>query len=83
MIGTCLAERDHHTVGSGSAPRPAIAVDGKALSGSAHRIQRYRHLLSAVSHAPTVTLAQREVGAKTIERALSPVPSDVVSPVRG
>lgn len=48
-------------------PRPAIAVDGKALSGSAHRQQRHRHLLSAVTHAPTVTLAQREVGAKTNE----------------
>ncbi|MET7694373.1 ISAs1 family transposase [Streptomyces sp. NPDC005483] len=69
VVGTYLAERDHHTVGSGSAPRPAIAVDGKALSGSAHRAQRHRHLLSAVTHAPTVTLAQREVGAKTNETA--------------
>ncbi|MFJ9382121.1 ISAs1 family transposase, partial [Streptomyces sp. NPDC101455] len=69
VIGTYLAERDHHTVGSGSAPRPAIAVDGKALSGSAHRTQRHRHLLSAVTHAPTITLAQREVGAKTNETA--------------
>ncbi|MEU1520162.1 hypothetical protein ABZ490_50035 [Streptomyces sp. NPDC005811] len=40
-------------------------MDGKALSGSAHR----RHLLSAVTHAPTVSLAQREVGAKTNEPA--------------
>jgi hypothetical protein len=48
-----------------SAPRP----DGKALSGSAHRQQRHRHLLSAVTHAPTVTLAQREVGDKTNETA--------------
>ena len=52
---------------TGSAPRPAIAVDGKALSGSAHRQQRHRHLLSAVTHAPAVTLAQVEVGAKTNE----------------
>ncbi|WP_327137649.1 ISAs1 family transposase [Streptomyces sp. NBC_01340] len=44
-------------------------MDGKALSGSAHRRQRHRHLLSAVTHAPTVTLAQREVGAKTNETA--------------
>ncbi|MGW4986007.1 ISAs1 family transposase [Streptomyces mirabilis] len=69
-IGAYLAERDHTDVGTtGSAPRPAIAVDGKALSGSAHRTQRHRHLLSAVTHAPTVTLAQREVGAKTNETA--------------
>lgn len=71
-VGACLAERDHTEVagrGTGSAPRPAIAVDGKALSGSAHRQQRHRHLLSAVTHAPTVTLAQREVGTKTNETA--------------
>ncbi|MFB6961576.1 ISAs1 family transposase [Streptomyces sp. NPDC056309] len=70
VIGAYLAERDHiNADGTGSAPRPAIAVDGKALSGSAHRGQRHRHLLSAVTHAPTVTLAQREVGAKTNETA--------------
>lgn len=74
-IGAYQAERDHtgidHTDigGTGSAPRPAIAVDGKALSGSPHRQQRHRHLLSAVTHTPTVTLAQREVGAKTNETA--------------
>jgi predicted transposase YbfD/YdcC len=69
-IGAYLAEHDHTAVDvTGSAPRPAIAVDGKALSGSAHRQQRHRHLLSAVTHAPTVTLAQREVGAKTNETA--------------
>ena len=69
-IGAYLAERDHTTIGvTGSAPRAAIAVDGKALSGSAHRAQRHRHLLSAVTHAPTVTLAQRELGAKTNETA--------------
>ncbi|MFB7577076.1 ISAs1 family transposase [Streptomyces sp. NPDC056165] len=66
VIGAYLAERDHIDAdGTGSAPRPAIAVDGKALSGSAHRGQRHRHLLSAVTHAPTVTLA----GAKTNETA--------------
>ncbi|MFJ2632287.1 ISAs1 family transposase [Streptomyces sp. NPDC087422] len=54
-----------------SARRPgaAIAVDGKALSGSAHRRQRHRHLLSAVTHAPAVALAQAEVGVKTNETA--------------
>jgi len=69
-IGAYLAGHDHTDAGAtGSAPRSAIAVDGKALSGSAHRQQRHRHLLSAVTHAPTVTLAQREVGAKTNETA--------------
>ncbi|MFJ5531276.1 transposase [Streptomyces sp. NPDC093261] len=34
-----------------------------------HRRRHHRHLLSAVTHAPTVTLAQREVGAKTNETA--------------
>lgn len=69
-VGAYLAEH-HHTAARGtrSARRPAIAVDGKALSGSAHRHQRHRHLLSAVTHAPSVTLAQREVGAKTNETA--------------
>ncbi|MGW1365329.1 ISAs1 family transposase [Streptomyces chartreusis] len=69
-IGAYLA--GHNRTGAdatGSVPRPAIAVDGKALSGSAHRQQRHRHLLSAVTHAPTVTLAQREVGAKASETA--------------
>ncbi|MFJ7146662.1 ISAs1 family transposase [Streptomyces sp. NPDC100445] len=70
VIGAYLAEGDHTGVGAtGSAPRPAIAVDGKALSGSAHRQQRHRHLLSAVTHGLAVTLAQREVGAKTNETA--------------
>ncbi|QFQ99377.1 ISAs1 family transposase [Streptomyces phaeolivaceus] len=70
VIGVYLAERDHTDAGTtGFAPRSAIAVDGKALSGSAHRQQRHRHLLSAVTHTPTVTLAQREVGAKTNETA--------------
>ncbi|MFD0227794.1 ISAs1 family transposase [Streptomyces hirsutus] len=68
-IGAYLAGHNHTDADTGLAPRPAIAVDGKALSGSAHRQQRHRHLLSAVTHAPTVTLAQREVGAKTNETA--------------
>ncbi|MFF3484128.1 ISAs1 family transposase [Streptomyces sp. NPDC002701] len=68
-IGAYLAGHNHNHTGTGLAPRPAIAVDGKALSGSAHRQQRHRHLLSAVTHAPAVTLAQREVRAKTNETA--------------
>lgn len=55
--------------GTGLVPRPAIAVDGKALSGSAHRRQRHPHLLSAVTHVPAVTPAQQKVGAKTNETA--------------
>mgnify|MGYP001048007096 CR=1 FL=1 len=70
VIGAYLAGHGHTDADiTALAPRPAIAVDGKALSGSAHRQQRHRHLLSAVTHAPTVTLAQREVGAKTNETA--------------
>ena len=72
-IGAYLAGHHHTGVdATGLALRPAIAVDGKALSGSAHRQQRHRHLLSAVTHAPTVTLAQREVGAKTNETTAFP-----------
>lgn len=44
-----------------------IAVDGKALKGSARLTAKRRHLLSAVTHDPVVTLAQVEVGAKTNE----------------
>ncbi|MEV6319001.1 hypothetical protein [Streptomyces sp. NPDC051776] len=69
-MGAYLAERDHTAAGdTGSAPRPAIAVDGKALSGSGYRPQCHRHLLSAVTHVPAVTLGLREVGAKTNETA--------------
>ncbi|MEV7343608.1 ISAs1 family transposase [Streptomyces sp. NPDC093544] len=54
---------------SPSAPgRPrVIAVDGKALKGSARLTATHRHLLSAVTHGTVVTLAQVEVGAKTNE----------------
>lgn len=69
-VGAYLAEHDRGDVQAAAAPGRAIAVDGKALAGSAHLVQRHRHLLSAVSHAPaTITLAQREVGAKTNETA--------------
>lgn len=44
-----------------------IAVDGKALRGSAHLDQPRRHLLSAVTHGCPVTLAQAETGSKTNE----------------
>jgi hypothetical protein len=37
-------------------------VDGKALSGSAHRQRHRRHPLAADTHLPTITLAQQEAG---------------------
>jgi predicted transposase YbfD/YdcC len=45
----------------------AIALDGKALKGSARLDQKRRHLLSVVTQGIVVTLAQVEVGAKTNE----------------
>lgn len=54
---------------SGSGQRRVIAVDGKALKGSARLTATRRHLLSAVTHGTVVTLAQVEVGAKTNETA--------------
>jgi Transposase DDE domain len=44
-----------------------IAVDGKALKGSARLTAPHRHLLSAVTHGTVVTLAQVGVGMKTNE----------------
>jgi len=73
-VGAYLADR--HRVATEPARRPspsasgrsrAIAVDGKALKGSARLTATRRHLLSAVTHDPVVTLAQVEVGAKTNE----------------
>ncbi|MFD0514671.1 ISAs1 family transposase [Streptomyces aureus] len=63
-VGAWLAHR--HTA---AAPgrRRVIAVDGKALRGSARLSQPRRHLLSAVTHGRPVTLAQAEVGSKTNE----------------
>lgn len=48
-------------------PRRIIAVDGKALKGSARLEQARRHLLSALAHDIPATLAQAEVGSKTNE----------------
>ncbi|WP_199043059.1 ISAs1 family transposase [Glycomyces salinus] len=45
----------------------AIALDGKALKGSARLDQQRRHLLSVVTQGIACTLAQVEVGAKTGE----------------
>ncbi|MFE7860135.1 ISAs1 family transposase [Streptomyces sp. NPDC057403] len=65
-VGAYLTGR-HDAEGAGSGPRRVIAVDGKALKGSAHLTATRRHLLSAVTHHRAVTLAQAEVGAKTNE----------------
>lgn len=72
-IGAYLADRHRAGTDSGDLPprtrRPllAIAVDGKALKGSAHLDQKRRHLLSAVIQGTVVTIAQAEVGSKTGE----------------
>ncbi|MFG2407616.1 ISAs1 family transposase [Streptomyces brevispora] len=67
-VGAWLAQR--HTAANAAAGRGGrrvIAVDGKALRGSARLDQPRRHLLSAVTHGCPVTLAQTEVGPKTNE----------------
>jgi len=73
-VGAYLAYRHRATTGPDHAPpasasrRPrVIAVDGKALKGSARPAVTRRHLLSAVTHDTVVTLAQVEVGSKTNE----------------
>ncbi|MET7575172.1 ISAs1 family transposase [Streptomyces sp. NPDC005492] len=73
-VGACLADRHRAATAPAQAPllsasrRPrAIAVDGKALKGSARLAATRRHLLSAVTHGTVVTLAQAGVGAKTNE----------------
>ncbi|MFE4335282.1 ISAs1 family transposase [Streptomyces sp. NPDC056831] len=73
-VGAYLADRHHAatepavTPSASASGRPrVIAVDGKALKGSARLTAVRRHLLSAVTHGTVVTLAQVEVGAKTNE----------------
>lgn len=70
-IGAYLADQHQATAEAAededTPRRPAIALDGKALKGSARLGQRCRHLLSAITHHRPVTLAQAEVGAKTNE----------------
>nr|WP_246422083.1 ISAs1 family transposase [Nocardiopsis mwathae] len=73
-IGAYLAHRHRtatdHSTGTADPPPPAagaIAVDGKALKGSARLDQPRRHLLSALTHHRPATLAQTEVGSKTGE----------------
>jgi predicted transposase YbfD/YdcC len=73
-VGAYLADR--YRAATEPAPAPSssssqrlrvIAVDGKALKGSARLTATRRHLLSAVTHGTVVTLAQVEVGTKTNE----------------
>jgi len=66
-VGAWLAHRRTKATTATSAVRRVIAVDGKALRGSARLDQPRRHLLSAVTHGLAVTLAQAEVGSKTNE----------------
>ena len=71
-VGAYLADRhrvatEPAVVPPESGRRRVIAVDGKALKGSARLTSGRRHLLSAVTHGCVVTLAQAEVGAKTNE----------------
>ncbi|WP_232791379.1 ISAs1 family transposase [Streptomyces capitiformicae] len=73
-VGAYLADRRRAATEPARAPSPsasgrtrAIAVDGKALKGSARLTAMRRHPLSAVTHGTAVTLAQAEVGAKTNE----------------
>ena len=72
-VGAWLTHR-HTTAAPGR--RRVIAVDGKALRGSARLDRPRRHLLSAVTHGRPVTLAQAEVGSKTNEtRHFQPLPA--------
>ncbi|MFG3403746.1 ISAs1 family transposase [Streptomyces sp. NPDC048142] len=68
-VGAYLADRHRVAAASADAAGPprTIAVDGKALKGSARLSAPRRHLLSAVTHDRVATLAQVEVGAKTNE----------------
>ncbi|MDX3099199.1 ISAs1 family transposase, partial [Streptomyces sp. ME19-03-3] len=66
-VGAWLAHRHTARTAADRGGRRVIAVDGKALRGSARLDQPRRHLLSAVTHGCPVTLAQAEVGSKTNE----------------
>lgn len=68
-VGAYLTDRLHTQTNDTAPERPlsVIAVDGKALQGSARLDQARRHLLSALDHAGPVTIAGAEVGSKTNE----------------
>lgn len=65
-VGAWLAKR-HRESAPATGQRRAIAVDGKALRGSARLERPRRHLLSALTHDRPLTLAQAEIGRKTNE----------------
>lgn len=69
VVGAYLAGLHDDSPRAASGQRRVIAVDGKALNGSARLTAARRHLLCAVTHHRAVTLAQAEVGAKTNETA--------------
>lgn len=58
---------DRDPVGEGAVLLDAIAVDGKTLRGARLDKNRQVHLLSAMTHAEGVTIAQRNVETKTNE----------------
>jgi len=68
-IGVYLTYRLHAQSAGTAARRPRriIAIDGKALKGSARLDKRRRHLLSALDHTGPITIGQAEVGSKTNE----------------
>ena len=73
-VGSYLANRHRVETANDAADsrrqRRIIAVDGKALKGSALIDKRRRHLLSALTHGLPVTLAEAEVGSKSNETSL-------------
>ncbi|WP_180990431.1 hypothetical protein [Streptomyces noursei] len=94
VVGVYLADWHHVVTEPGAmssaaeSGRRVIAVDGKALKGSARRGSTRRHLLSAVTHNTVVPLAQVEVGMKANETThfqplLAPLDlADTISPRR-
>ncbi|PWR12689.1 ISAs1 family transposase, partial [Micromonospora sicca] len=66
-----VAEREqrraHRAVAADPPRRRAIAVDGKCLRGAKRPDGSQVFILSAVRHADAVTLAARQIGAKTNE----------------
>ncbi|MGW1616060.1 ISAs1 family transposase [Streptomyces sp. NPDC002285] len=86
-VGAYLTDRHHTATGAATKatgqpapPAPGrlrvLALDGKALKGSARLTSARRHLLSLAPHGRVATLAQEEVGAKTNETThLRPLPA--------
>jgi DDE_Tnp_1-associated len=69
-IGAWLAQRAHHTAGTGAdtgSAVVAVAVDGKTVRGAVDAGGQQPHLLAAATHDDQLVLAQVEVGAKSNE----------------